>query len=188
MLFGGAKVRLFQDHGYCGGRNMFTHNVSMLGAMLNNKASAYQTWTGAAPAVPACSGGGGGGGGGVTPVTGSTGPLHLSAGHWADLETGSMGPVVPVTPFTADFFYEVVNPTHRYLKPINGARFARGDMSNRGYAGCAAESFSSSHIPLPAMPVGSYICVKTQAGHISQFRVNAHHPGSVDLGYTTWAN
>ena len=190
MLFGGARVRLFQDHGFCGGRNMFTNNVPMLGAMLNDKASAYQTWTGAAPAVPACAGGSlpEEDPPAVVPVTLSTGPIHLQPGRWADLETGDIGPVVPLTPASADFFYEVVDPTHRYLRPINGARFARGDMSNRGYAGCAVATYSSGHIPLPAMPAGSYICVKTGDGHISQFRVNAHHPGSTDLGYTTWSN
>lgn len=196
-LFGGAKVRLFQDHGFCGGRNVFANDVPNLGAMLNDKASAYQTWTGASPAIPPCAGGGGPGGGGpggggpgggVVPHTMSTGPIHLEIGRWADLETGTVGPVVPFTPPTADFFYEHPDPMHSYLRPINGAQFARSDMSNRGYAGCAVETFSSTHIPLPAMPVGSYICVKTEQGHISQFRVNALHPHSIDLGYTTFSN
>ncbi len=181
-LIGGAKVRLFQDHGFCGNRNVFVNDVPHLGAMLNNRASAYQTWTGAAPAIPPCTGGS------VTPHTMSTGPVTLQVGHWVDLENGSVGAVVPITPPTADFFYERPNPAHHYLKPINGAQFARGDMSNRGLAGCSIATFSASRIPVPAMPVGSYICVKTQAGHISQFRVNAVLPNTVQLGYTTWSN
>ncbi|MBU1175177.1 MAG: hypothetical protein KKH72_07210 [Alphaproteobacteria bacterium] len=193
-LFGGARVRLFVDHGFCGGANVFANDVAVLGAMLNNQASSYQTWAGATPAVPPCDSGGSpgggspGGGGDPVPHTMSTGLVTVAAGFWADLETGAVGAVMPLVHPSADFYYERVDAMHNYLKPIHGAQFARGDMSNRGYAGCAVASYSTTHIPLPAMPAGAYICVRTDDGRVSQFRVNAHHPGSVDLGYTTWSN
>jgi hypothetical protein len=37
--------------------------------------------------------------------------------------------------------------------------------------------------------VGSYVCVRTNEGRISQFRINAISSGSprtLSLGYTTW--
>ena len=43
-VFGGAKIRLCQHYNYNGKCNTFASNVPHLGAMLNNKASSYQTW------------------------------------------------------------------------------------------------------------------------------------------------
>jgi hypothetical protein len=36
--------------------------------------------------------------------------------------------------------------------------------------------------------VGSYVCVKTNQGRISQFRLNGYSGTTMNLGYTTWAN
>ena len=81
--------------------------------------------------------------------------------------------------------------SERYLTPVNGARIAVGDRSNRGRNGCAVASYSTARVPLSAVPVGSYICMKTNQGRTSQFRMNAITGLSVknlEIGYTTWAN
>jgi len=117
------------------------------------------------------------------PVTYSTGPILLKQTWTANLDNGSVGGP------GADIWFQAVDPAHRYLTPRNGARFAVGDRSNRGYAGCAAASYSGARVNINAIPVGSYVCVKTNAGRISQFRVNAVYGGAVKkmrLGYTTW--
>ena len=117
------------------------------------------------------------------PVTFSTGPIVLKQTYTANLDNGTVG-----TP-GRDLWFEAVDPAHRYLKPVNGAQMAVGDRSNRGFAGCSAESFSTARVNINHIPVGSYVCMKTNAGRISQFRVNAVTGGAVKkmkLGYTTW--
>jgi type II secretory pathway pseudopilin PulG len=117
------------------------------------------------------------------PVTFSTGPILLKQTYTANLDNGTVG-----TP-GRDLWFQAVDPTHRYLKPVNGAQMAVGDRSNRGFAGCSIASYSSARVNINALPVGSYVCMKTNAGRISQFRVNAVQGGAVKkmkLGYTTW--
>ena len=89
----------------------------------------------------------------------------------------------------ADLWFEAVTAFEMYLAPRNGAQFALGDRSNRGYIGCSHETYSPDRIPLSAVPVGSYVCVRTNQGRITQFRVNGINPGYpkvLQLGYTTW--
>jgi len=118
-----------------------------------------------------------------SPVTYSTGPILLKQSHSANFDTGT------VNTSGSDMWFHAVDPWHRYLTPISGARMAVGDRSNRGYYGCSAAHYSTHRVNITAMPVGSYVCVKTNAGRISQFRVNAVYGGAVRkmrLGYTTW--
>ncbi|MFQ5437761.1 MAG: hypothetical protein ACE5DK_02910 [Paracoccaceae bacterium] len=117
------------------------------------------------------------------PVTFSTGPLVLKQTYSANFDNGTIS-----TP-GSDLWFQAVNPTHRYLKPRNGAKMAVGNRSNRGYYGCASAHYSAHRVNINALPVGSYVCMKTNAGRISQFRVNAIWGGAVKkmkLGYTTW--
>lgn len=43
-VFGGARIRLCQNPGYTGFCRTITHNESLLGGLLNNRASSYRTW------------------------------------------------------------------------------------------------------------------------------------------------
>jgi len=118
-----------------------------------------------------------------TPVTYSTGPINLHQTAQADFDHGHIGGA------GTDLSFQYVNPTHRYLKPIHGAKLALGDRSNRGFAGCSVASYSSSRVRLSHVPVGSYVCMKTNHGRISQFRMNNITGGIVKtahMGYTTW--
>ena len=65
---------------------------------------------------------------------------------------------------------------------------ALGDGSNRGFDGCSDESFSTDRVSLDDMPPGTYVCMTTDEGRISQFRVNGFMGTTIKLGYTTWAN
>jgi hypothetical protein len=116
------------------------------------------------------------------PVTHSTGPLEVPQTYVFDLDAGSVGG-------SGDIWFHAVTNTELYLEPRGGAQMAVGDRSNRGYAGCSAASYSTTRAPLGSVPVGSYVCVRTDEGRISQFRVNAISSGSpktLSLGYTTW--
>lgn len=117
------------------------------------------------------------------PVTYSTGPILLKQTFSANFDNGTIGGP------GSDIKFQAVDPTHRYLKPRHGARIAVGDRSNRGFAGCSVASFTHHRVNINQIPVGSYVCMKTSAGRISQFRVNAVYGGAVKkmkLGYTTW--
>ncbi|HET9231350.1 MAG TPA: hypothetical protein VFO00_08680 [Vitreimonas sp.] len=117
-----------------------------------------------------------------TPVTHSTGPLSVPQTYVFDLDAGTVGG-------DGDIWFHAVTNTQLYLEPRGGAQMAVGDRSNRGLAGCSAAAFSTGRVALSAAPVGSYVCVRTNEGRISQFRVNAISDGSpktLTLGYTTW--
>lgn len=116
------------------------------------------------------------------PQTLSTGPLSVPQTYLFDLDNGAVGA-------SGDIWFHAVTATQLYLEPSGGAQMAVGDRSNRGRDGCAAASYSTARAPLSAVPVGSYVCVRTNEGRISQFRVNAISSGSpktLSLGYTTW--
>jgi hypothetical protein len=121
---------------------------------------------------------------GPTPGTFSTGPVSLPQTYLVNFDNGAVG-----GGSGADLWFHAVDPTHMYLQPMHGARMAVGDRSNRGYHGCRTAAFSTTPVPLAAVPVGSYVCMRTNAGRISQFRVNGITPGypkTLQLGYTTW--
>lgn len=117
------------------------------------------------------------------PGTYSTGQVRLRQTYLVDLDAGR------VVEAGADLWFEAETSSRLYLTPRNGAQIWVGNRANRGYQGCLAGTFSASRVPLSAVPVGSYVCVRTNDGRISQFRMNGISPGSpktLTLGYTTW--
>lgn len=174
QLSGNAKARLCVDNnlgGFC--RNVMS-SENALGPYLNDKVSSLQVYTGAPPSPssppspPA------------SPVTFSTGPIALQQTYTANLDNGNVGgPGV-------DIWYQAETSVNKFITPRNGARLALGDGSNRGFSGCGAATFSSDRISIWTMPVGSYVCVKTDAGRISQFRLNGYSGTTMNIGYTTW--
>ncbi|MBA3910649.1 MAG: hypothetical protein C0524_12380 [Rhodobacter sp.] len=187
-LYGGAKVRLCEDtslDGYC---RTFTSDTASLGPLINNRASSLVVFTGPIPPVelvplipleilpgliyeP--------------PVTLSSGLIDLQIGRRVNLDNGVIGSAgADLRLYRAgDFLFSPV-----YLEPVGGAELALGDGSNRGRDGCRSAAFSGTRIRAQASLVGSYVCARTGAGRISQFRVNAVEISSVKLGYTTWSN
>lgn len=180
-LFGGAKARLCTNTNLTGTCKTITSDTDQLANSINNKASSLTVFTGPAPVdppilidppilVP------------VVPSTHSTGPIDLQQTWDMNLDNGASGDA------GGDVWYRAVTATEKYLQPINGARMALGDGSNRGFTGCNAESFSTAKIALDDAPVGTYICAKTNEGRISQFRVNGFVGTTMKIGYTTWSN
>ena len=184
-LEGIAKARLCVDTNLNGFCREVTNDVPVLGFLVNNKASSLMVYTGTSPSptpipmpipipiplpLP------------ITPVTFSTGPIALQQTYAANLDNGTVGGT------GVDIWYHALTATNKRIDPRNGALLALGDGSNRGFAGCNSEVFTSNPIPLGSMPVGTYVCVKTNQGRISQFRVNGFTGTTMNLGYTTWAN
>ena len=113
----------------------------------------------------------------------STGGIDIRQTFTADLDNGRSGDA------GADLWFQAETRDLLYLVPKGGARLGVGDRSNRGKAGCARARFTGNRVSLRDIPVGSYICVRTNEGRISQFRVNALSGGSpktLKIGYTTW--
>jgi len=117
------------------------------------------------------------------PRTFSTGPLSVRQTFLFDLDRGR------VAKPGADIWFQAETRDLLYLVPRNGAKIGVGNRSNRGLAGCRSARMSANRVSLRDIPVGSYVCVKTNEGRISQFRVNGLSSGSpktLSLGYTTW--
>jgi hypothetical protein len=126
---------------------------------------------------------GGGGGGGGQPLH-SSATVSLQQTFSLDLDEGIAGGGPQ-----ADVWFQAVTAAQLYLKPMNGAQFAVGNRSDRGYDGCAAEAFSPSAVPLLSLTPGSFVCAATNQGRVTQFRVNsvsAGFPKTISLTYTTW--
>ncbi|WP_169576951.1 hypothetical protein [Sediminimonas qiaohouensis] len=118
------------------------------------------------------------------PQTFTTSALDIPQTYTADLDRGSVG-----AGNAADIWFQAETADLLYVAPRNGARLGVGDRSNRGYAGCSSARFTRDRVSLRDIPVGSYICVRTNEGRISQFRVNGVTGGSpktLKIGYTTW--
>lgn len=178
-LTGNAKAKLCNNNNLTSTCRVYTNDRAVIHNNVRNKASSLAVFTGAAPGpivvpipplVP------------IAPVTHSTGPINLKQTFRANLDNGNVGAA------GADIFYQAVNAIQKFIVPVNGAKMALGNKSNRGYAGCKAESFSSAKISIWQVPVGSYVCVKTNKGRISQFRLNGYQGTTMKLGYTTWKN
>jgi hypothetical protein len=96
-----------------------------------------------------------------TPKTHSTGPLAISQTWTADLDEGEVGAGAD-----SDIWFQAVTATERYITPRNGATIAK----------------------VGTLPEGTYVCVRTNLGRYSQFRVNepvGPSPGTLNIGYTT---
>ncbi len=120
----------------------------------------------------------------AAPRTFSTMSLDIPQTWTADLDRGSVG-----ARGEADIWFEAETRDLLYITPRNGAVLGVGDRSNRGYSGCSAARYSSARVSLRDIPVGSYVCVRTNENRFSQFRVNAISAGSpktLSIGYTTW--
>ncbi len=117
------------------------------------------------------------------PQTFRTGPLNIPQTYLADLDYGV------VRSQGADIWFQAKTATQRFITPRNGAKLAVAGNRSVNLAGCKSLPLSSRSIPLSAVPVGTYVCAKTDQGRYSQFRINSRvgpSPGTLRIGYTTW--
>lgn len=120
----------------------------------------------------------------TVPTTYSTGPLEIEQTYTADLDEGLLN-----GGSGKDLWFKADSATAKYLSPINGASFAVWGTSTPGMYDCLGASLSTNHIPLASVPVGTYVCYKTNEGRPGVFRVNeltSTSPQIIKIGYTTW--
>lgn len=118
-----------------------------------------------------------------TPRTHRTGALDIPQTYMADLDKGR------VATAGADIWFQAKTARDRYITPRNGAKIGVAGRRSVNLRGCKSMRLSSRSIPLSSVPVGTYVCVKTDQGRYSQFRVNrdaGRSPGTLHIGYTTW--
>lgn len=119
----------------------------------------------------------------LVPKTYSTGGIDWKQTWLIDLDDGSQA-----SGGDNDLWYEAVTDTEKYIAPQNGAQIATGDYTQHGYTGCQDVDYTTDRIPLEDAAIGSYICVKTNEGRTSEFRVNGFDGTTMKIGYATWAN
>ncbi len=118
------------------------------------------------------------------PVTHSTGPVNIPQTWAVNLDNGNLS-----SNGQSDIWFQAVTAAQLFLTPRNGAKISFDGGAQRGYAGCSTATYSANSVPLWAVPVGSYVCVKTNKGRFSEFRLNqltAGSPKTMKIGYTTW--
>ncbi len=116
-------------------------------------------------------------------TTHDTGALSIPQTYEADLDNGSIGSG------GADIWFEAVSATSRYVTPRNGAKIVKVGTGGISYDICASASLSTAKINVNNLPSGTYVCVRTNEGRVSGFRVNATigaSPGTLKIGFTTW--
>jgi hypothetical protein len=120
---------------------------------------------------------------GGAPVTHATGALDIPQTYFADLDEGA------VTESGADIWFEAETATERYVNPRNGATIVKVGTGGISRDMCASAALSTARININDLPSGTYVCVRTNAGRVSGFRVNATvgaSPGTLKIGFTTW--
>lgn len=114
----------------------------------------------------------------------STGGLTVVSSYTFDLDDGGVGDSAK-----ADVWWHVISVNERYLEVKNGAKIGIAGTTSIGYSGCSALPKSSASLDgspgSNQIPEGTYICVLTNEGRISQFRINAYG-ADLEIGYTTW--
>jgi len=117
------------------------------------------------------------------PQTFKAGPMTIPQTYLADLDYGV------VRPKGADIWFQAKTATQRFITPRNGALLGIAGSRSVNLAGCKRLPLSNRSISLSALPVGTYVCAKTDQGRYSQFRINGRvgpSPGKLQIGYTTW--
>ncbi|HFQ15534.1 MAG TPA: hypothetical protein ENK41_04195 [Rhodobacteraceae bacterium] len=175
-LFGNATAKLCVDtnmNGYCA---RVINDAPTLGVLLDDRVSSLRVTVPGVPGTPTP---------GTPPppaVTYKTGPFVIVPNEHVDLDTGTKNGA------GTDIWYRNDAGLPKRLQPIRGAKMALGDGTNRSFAACSAETYSTDYIEVADIPVGTYICVKTNQGRYAVFRMNAKNSGELRIGFTTWAN
>ena len=118
------------------------------------------------------------------PVTFSTGRLTVPQTYTFDIDRGGVGKGA-----ADDLWFQAKTAKDLFLTPRNGAAMSVSGKRNRGMAGCRTARYTASAMPMAKLPVGTYICVRTNEGRIAEFRINGLSGSgakTLSLGYTTW--
>lgn len=108
------------------------------------------------------------------------GEISLTVGQSFNFDRGS------ISNRGSDLWFIQQSGDEMAILPRNGAGFAVGDHSDRGYAGCEAANFYQGNQLLKYLHNGSYVCLRTSRGNIGQFKVLRHSTTTLKLSYEVW--
>jgi len=76
-----------------------------------------------------------------------------------------------------------------YLTPLNGTLLTKGDVTEPGFQGCEAASYSKGRVRIDGLPPHSTICIHTGIGRYAELILEkTAKPGAdrLSLRYVTW--
>ncbi len=117
-----------------------------------------------------------------------TAHLSIQQTYLADLDGGVVlsGPDYSA----ADLWFQAVSDAEKYISPKNGAKMLK--MAGiPELADCSGAALSSANIPLGSLPVGSWVCYKTNQGRYGRFQVDTLTAGpsqTITIDLRTWGS
>ncbi|MFH1027782.1 MAG: PASTA domain-containing protein, partial [Pseudomonadota bacterium] len=111
------------------------------------------------------------------------GNLEVHQTYLFDLDSGKI-----VRNGDADFWFEAVTETERYLTPRNGAAIGL-TREKTTYENCSQVKMTERRIPIQRVAENYYACVRTSRGNLASFKLRAPvgpSPGVMKISYITW--
>lgn len=176
-LYNGASIKLCTGSAFGGECRTYSQDKARLDTPIYKKVSSMQIFpkfreVNTVPRLPDESG---------QSINRLAGQTVLRRGQRLDLDTGVVGRN------GADLQSSQSGNGRLYLRVLNGASIAMGRRSDkRGLAGCRRVKYNRRGLSQVQMPVGSYICVKTSEGRLSQFMVNKYGASRMHIEFETF--
>lgn len=119
----------------------------------------------------------------ATPKVLARGALEVRQTYLFDLDSGRI-----VRDGDADFWFEAVTETERYLTPRNGAAigFTREEP---GFESCSRVKMTERRIPIQRITDDYNVCARTSRGNLASFKLRTPvgpSPGIMKISYITW--
>ncbi|MDO9308889.1 MAG: PASTA domain-containing protein, partial [Deltaproteobacteria bacterium] len=111
------------------------------------------------------------------------GNLEVHQTYLFDLDSGKI-----VRNGDADFWFEAVTETERYLTPRNGAVIGL-TREKTTYESCSQVKMTERRIPIQRVAENYYACVRTSHGNLASFKLRepvGPSPGVMKISYITW--
>lgn len=111
------------------------------------------------------------------------GNLDVHQTYLFDLDSGQI-----VRNGDADFWFEAVTETERYLTPRNGAAIGL-TREKTTYESCSQVNMTERRIPIQRIAEYSYACVRTNSGNLASFKLRepvGPSPGVMKISFITW--
>lgn len=117
-----------------------------------------------------------------TPKVHTAKKITVNAGSNFDLDEGDPG----ASDGTKDAWYHKVSEAEQYIEPQNGAQFKKWGNSPPTFNDCKGAALSGSAISFADIPVGTYVCYKTNQGRYGRVQIEDMTTTTIRLDFRTW--
>jgi hypothetical protein len=108
--------------------------------------------------------------------------ITVNSSFHFDLDAGD--PAAPAT--TKDGWYRAVSAVEQYLTPENGALFKKWGSGVPTFEDCKSAALSGAEISLADLPVGTWVCYRTNEGRYGRFEVEGKTTTTWTIDFRTW--